>query len=92
MCGLTVTTVRSAQPLEASSCLAEGEYNKYTHDPKLMLLSCFYFLLFFVVFLFVCFLPSDGTLNPSGVRFGSAEIYNIGELIYQGGTKFEREK
>ena len=24
-----------------------------------------------------CF--SDGTLNPAGVRFGSAEIYNIGE-------------
>ena len=22
---------------------------------------------------------SDGTLNPSGVRFGSAEIYNIVE-------------
>jgi len=21
---------------------------------------------------------SDGTLNPNGVRFGSAEIYNIG--------------
>ena len=24
-------------------------------------------------------LRSDGTLNPSGVRFGSAEIYNIVE-------------
>lgn len=23
-------------------------------------------------------LSSDGTLNPSGVRFGSSEIYNIG--------------
>ena len=23
---------------------------------------------------------SDGTLNPSGVRFGSAEIYNIGKI------------
>ena len=22
---------------------------------------------------------SDGTLNPNGVRFGSAEIYNIGK-------------
>lgn len=22
---------------------------------------------------------SDGTLNPNGVRFGSSEIYNIGE-------------
>ena len=26
-----------------------------------------------------CSLCSDGTLNPSGVRFGSAEIYNIGK-------------
>ena len=26
--------------------------------------------------MYVC--CSDGTLNPSGVRFGSAEIYNIG--------------
>lgn len=25
------------------------------------------------------FLCSDGTLNPNGVRFGSSEIYNIGE-------------
>ena len=25
------------------------------------------------------FITSDGTLNPSGVRFGSAEIYNAGE-------------
>ena len=25
------------------------------------------------------YLCSDGTLNPSGVRFGSAEIYNIGK-------------
>ena len=25
---------------------------------------------------------SDGTLNPNGVRFGSAEIYNIGEWIF----------
>ena len=24
---------------------------------------------------------SDGTLNPNGVRFGSAEIYNIGESV-----------
>ena len=24
-------------------------------------------------------LCSDGTLNPNGVRFGSAEIYNIGK-------------
>jgi acetoacetyl-CoA synthetase len=24
-------------------------------------------------------LPPDGTLNPNGVRFGSAEIYNIVE-------------
>ena len=24
---------------------------------------------------------SDGTLNPNGVRFGSAEIYNIGKLL-----------
>lgn len=24
---------------------------------------------------------SDGTLNPSGVRFGSAEIYNIGKNL-----------
>lgn len=24
---------------------------------------------------------SDGTLNPNGVRFGSAEIYNIGMYI-----------
>ena len=24
-------------------------------------------------------LSSDGTLNPNGVRFGSSEIYNIGE-------------
>ena len=24
-------------------------------------------------------LHSDGTLNPNGVRFGSSEIYNIGE-------------
>lgn len=23
---------------------------------------------------------SDGTLNPNGVRFGSAEIYNIGKI------------
>ena len=29
--------------------------------------------------LFVCSF-SDGTLNPSGVRFGSAEIYNIGNI------------
>ena len=32
---------------------------------------------------FVCFLVaghSDGTLNPSGVRFGSSEIYNVGKL------------
>ena len=27
------------------------------------------------------YLCSDGTLNPSGVRFGSAEIYNIGKKI-----------
>ena len=26
---------------------------------------------------------SDGTLNPSGVRFGSAEIYNIVEEFKQ---------
>ena len=26
-------------------------------------------------------LSSDGTLNPSGVRFGSAEIYNIGVCV-----------
>lgn len=25
-----------------------------------------------------CFAFSDGTLNPNGVRFGSAEIYNAG--------------
>ena len=31
---------------------------------------CFEFILFF----------SDGTLNPSGVRFGSAEIYNISKM------------
>ena len=30
-----------------------------------------------VLSIFRCY--SDGTLNPSGVRFGSAEIYNIGE-------------
>ena len=30
----------------------------------------------FLVSMYVC--CSDGTLNPSGVRFGSAEIYNIG--------------
>ena len=26
------------------------------------------------------FLYSDATLNPSGIRFGSADIYRIGEL------------
>ena len=26
------------------------------------------------------FFTSDGTLNPNGVRFGSAEIYQIGKL------------
>lgn len=26
-------------------------------------------------------LPSDGTLNPNGVRFGSSEIYNIGRRL-----------
>ena len=25
------------------------------------------------------YLTSDGVLNPNGVRFGSAEIYNIGK-------------
>lgn len=29
----------------------------------------------------MCIVFSDGTLNPNGVRFGSAEIYNIGELL-----------
>ena len=29
----------------------------------------------------LCVLCSDGTLNPHGVRFGSAEIYNISECI-----------
>ena len=24
---------------------------------------------------------SDGTLNPNGVRFGSAEIYQVGKLL-----------
>ncbi len=24
---------------------------------------------------------SDGTLNPNGVRFGSAEIYQVGECV-----------
>ena len=28
-----------------------------------------------------CTVSSDGVLNPAGVRFGSAEIYNIGELL-----------
>lgn len=27
----------------------------------------------------LCLFCSDGTLNPNGVRFGSSEIYNIGE-------------
>lgn len=26
--------------------------------------------------------PSDGTLNPSGIRFGSAEIYSIVESLH----------
>ena len=29
---------------------------------------------------------SDGTLNPSGVRFGSAEIYNIVEDFHEAST------
>ena len=27
-------------------------------------------------------LHSDGTLSPAGVRFGSAEIYNIGTSMF----------
>lgn len=30
-----------------------------------------------IYFLSIC-VASDGTLNPAGVRFGSADIYNIG--------------
>ena len=26
---------------------------------------------------------SDGVLNPNGVRFGSAEIYNVGSYLLQ---------
>ena len=26
------------------------------------------------------FFCSDGVLNPNGVRFGSAEIYNVGKI------------
>ena len=32
---------------------------------------------------------SDGTLNPSGVRFGSAEIYNIVEQFPEVGGEHE---
>ena len=31
------------------------------------------------IFVFFSFVNSDGTLNPSGVRFGSADIYNVGK-------------
>ena len=34
---------------------------------------------------------SDGTLNPSGVRFGSAEIYNIVEQFPEVGVPVEME-
>lgn len=32
------------------------------------------------------FFCSDGTLNPNGVRFGSSEIYNIGESLSADGV------
>ena len=39
--------------------------------------------LFFAMFnRYECnFIFSDSTLNPNGVRFGSAEIYHIGKLL-----------
>ena len=32
-----------------------------------------------ILYIYIFNLYSDGTLNPNGVRFGSAEIYNIGK-------------
>jgi len=44
----------------------------------------------------LCCSASDGTLNPGGVRFGSAEIYHIGQLqlvfIYVYSTVFYKIK
>jgi acetoacetyl-CoA synthetase len=45
-----------------------------------LLNSSIYFYFRFKTF---CIFRSDGTLNPNGVRFGSAEIYNIVEPFQQ---------
>ena len=48
----------------------------------LMLLQGRSFYCFFLtqsICVFHCYMYSDGTLNPSGVRFGTAELYDIRE-------------
>ena len=49
-------------------CLAEGETSLFEGTlVGLMIITTLFSI------------PSDGVLNPAGVRFGSAEIYNIGK-------------
>jgi hypothetical protein len=39
------------------------------------------FLIFVLMIFFIVINFSDGVLNPNGVRFGSAEIYNVGKIL-----------
>ncbi len=68
VCGPTVTIVSLTLGQVESSCLDEGGFQYYCPiNYNYTLIRSSY---------------SDGTLNPAGVRFGSAEIYNISECNF----------
>ena len=63
------TSVTSIPKPEALSCREEGQCHLVSLARRLTPFHCTVLLI----------LTSDGTLNPHGVRFGSAEVYNVGE-------------
>lgn len=81
-CGPMEITVKSTQILEASSCWAGGQPFTHQSSLKFQFNSSRVFFSPPCITLYksqTCVFSSDGTLNPNGVRFGSSEIYNIGE-------------